>query len=104
MLKEEVELWRRDPVECVRELIGNPTFQAQMRYAPEKVYTSEQQEDWKFDNMWTSEWWWETQVRADAPEPEACAYISSGPAGPTLERKQEHPHLKAWATDPTLPK
>jgi hypothetical protein len=64
MLKEEVELWRRDPVECVRELIGNPTFQAQMRYAPEKVYTSEQREDRKFDNMWTSEWWWETQVRA----------------------------------------
>ena len=39
----------------------------------------------------------------DAPEPEACAYISGGPVGPTLECEQEHPRLKAWATSPTLP-
>ena len=44
-----------------------------------------------------------SRISADAPEPKARAYLSSGPAGPTLERKQEHPHLKAWATDPTLP-
>ena len=37
----------------------------------------------------------------DAPEPEACAYISSGPAGPTLERDHNLPLLKARATDPT---
>ena len=40
----------------------------------------------------------------DAPEPKACAYLSSSSTGPTLEREQEHPHLKAWAMDPTLPK
>ena len=40
----------------------------------------------------------------DVPEPEACTYISGGPASPALERKQGHPHLKAWAMDPTLPK
>ena len=41
---------------------------------------------------------------ADAPEPRACAYISGGLAGPTLEREQGHPHLKAWAMDLTPPK
>jgi hypothetical protein len=29
-LTEEVELWRRDPVECIKELIGNPAFQKHM--------------------------------------------------------------------------
>ena len=43
-------------------------------------------------------------LATDAPEPKACAYLSSSPAGPTLEWKQGHPHLKAWARDPTLPK
>ena len=40
----------------------------------------------------------------DAPEPEACAYISGGPAGPTLEREQGLPLLKGRETDPTSPK
>jgi len=26
MKQETVELWRRDPVECVEELIGNPAL------------------------------------------------------------------------------
>ena len=34
-------------------------------------------------------------VAVDAPEPKAHAYLSSSPAGPALEREQEHPHLKA---------
>ncbi|KAI0665542.1 hypothetical protein C8Q78DRAFT_1072936 [Trametes maxima] len=36
-LTEELELWRRDPVECIRELIGNPAFKDHMSYAPVKV-------------------------------------------------------------------
>ncbi|OBZ67180.1 hypothetical protein A0H81_13050 [Grifola frondosa] len=35
---ENVELWRRDPVECIRELLGNPAFKDDLRYAPEKMY------------------------------------------------------------------
>jgi hypothetical protein len=38
----------------------------------------------------------------DAPEPKACAYISSSPAGPTLERDHNLSLLKARAMDPTL--
>ena len=37
----------------------------------------------------------------DAPEPAACAYISCGPVGPTLERDHNLPLLKARAMDPT---
>ncbi|KAF7333807.1 hypothetical protein MVEN_02337600 [Mycena venus] len=34
--KEEVEFWKRDPVECIKELMGNAAFREKMRYAPQK--------------------------------------------------------------------
>jgi hypothetical protein len=40
-------------------------------------------------------------MTVDAPEPKACAYISSGLAGPTLERDHNLSLLKARAMDPT---
>ncbi|KAI9463425.1 hypothetical protein HD554DRAFT_2206419 [Boletus coccyginus] len=37
---KELELWMRDPVTCIQELIGNPTFNKTMVYAPEKEHLS----------------------------------------------------------------
>jgi hypothetical protein len=37
---------------------------------------------------------------ADAPEPEACVYISNVPVGPMLERDHNLSLLKARAMDP----
>ncbi|KAG1872983.1 hypothetical protein DFJ58DRAFT_836804 [Suillus subalutaceus] len=34
MLHENIELWMRDPVECVKDLLGNPLFRDHMVYAP----------------------------------------------------------------------
>ncbi|KAG8986685.1 hypothetical protein FRB94_002607 [Tulasnella sp. JGI-2019a] len=31
---ETLELWMRDPVECVKELMGNPVFAESMAYGP----------------------------------------------------------------------
>ncbi|KAI0688819.1 hypothetical protein C8Q76DRAFT_772033 [Earliella scabrosa] len=59
--KEEVELWRRDPVECVRELMGNPAFRDLLRYAPEKLFTDAEGAEWLYDEMWTGDWWWNMQ-------------------------------------------
>ncbi|KAJ6450933.1 hypothetical protein C8R45DRAFT_1113856 [Mycena sanguinolenta] len=63
LMSEEVELWMRDPVECIKELMGNPAFREHMAYAPERVYgTREGRADSHiFDEMWTAEWWWELQ-------------------------------------------
>ncbi|KAG1797668.1 hypothetical protein EV424DRAFT_1475057 [Suillus variegatus] len=47
--KEELELWLRDPVDCIQELMGNPQFKNMVSYAPER--------------MWTGDWWWEMQAR-----------------------------------------
>ncbi|KAG0700884.1 hypothetical protein DFH29DRAFT_806960, partial [Suillus ampliporus] len=38
MLHEDIELWMRDPVECVKDLIGNPFFKDHMVYAPARAY------------------------------------------------------------------
>ena len=62
-MKETLELWRRDPVECVRELIGNPAFQNGMRYAPERVYADEDGTTRVYEEMWSGDWWWDMQVR-----------------------------------------
>lgn len=59
---EKLELWRRDPVECVRELLGNPALKEYMKYAPERVYEDVEQTTRVFDEMWTGDWWWDTQV------------------------------------------
>ncbi|KAG1720164.1 uncharacterized protein EDB91DRAFT_1240430 [Suillus paluster] len=41
-LTEQHELWRRDPVRCVCDLIGNPAFKDYLSYVPEKVYADAQ--------------------------------------------------------------
>ncbi|KAJ6592687.1 hypothetical protein B0H19DRAFT_1204841 [Mycena capillaripes] len=60
---ETVELWFRDPVECVRELIGNPMFRNAMRFGPEELYADEKGEIRVFEEMWTGDWWKEIQKR-----------------------------------------
>jgi hypothetical protein len=65
-LTEEMELWCRDPIDCIKELIGNPAFKKHMQFKPERVFTDGQRKNEKFDNMWTCKWWWDLQVRITA--------------------------------------
>ncbi|KAG1885999.1 hypothetical protein F4604DRAFT_1572207 [Suillus subluteus] len=60
-LEEEVELWSQDPVECVKELIGNPAFKADMAYSPAKAYSDHAGQHRVIDEMWTADWWGEKQ-------------------------------------------
>ncbi|KAJ6564347.1 hypothetical protein B0H19DRAFT_941521 [Mycena capillaripes] len=57
-------MWCRDPVECVRELVGNAAFTKQ-QYAPYRVFKSfvdRKYSNREINEMWTAEWWWEIQV------------------------------------------
>ena len=63
IMHEEVELWYRDPIECMKELIGNPAFKDYISYVPEHVYLDKEGKTRVFDEMWTCNWWWDTQVR-----------------------------------------
>ncbi|KAJ7754199.1 hypothetical protein DFH07DRAFT_721684, partial [Mycena maculata] len=58
---EVFEMWYRDPVECVRELLGNPSFTKQA-YEPCCIFKQENCSNREFNEMWTAEWWWEIQV------------------------------------------
>lgn len=42
---ESVDVWFRDPIDCIKELLGNPMFADHMHYAPEKVFTDETKEE-----------------------------------------------------------
>ncbi|KAJ6545618.1 hypothetical protein B0H19DRAFT_955127 [Mycena capillaripes] len=59
--REEVEFWKRDPIECIRELMGNAAFREKMRYAPQRVYRDAAGTRREFNEMWTGEWWWNLQ-------------------------------------------
>ncbi|KAG0696694.1 hypothetical protein DFH29DRAFT_1004362 [Suillus ampliporus] len=60
-LHEDLELWTRDPVECIKELIGNPLFKEYMVYAPSRAYEDEAGTKRIIDDMWTADWWWDKQ-------------------------------------------
>jgi len=62
IMHEDVELWMRDPVECIKDLIGNPLFKDHMVYAPSRAYTDRAGLHRVIDDMWTADWWHETQV------------------------------------------
>jgi hypothetical protein len=59
---ETVELWRRNPIECIRDLIGNPEFKQYMKYSPHRLYTNENGTNQCWDEMATGSWWWDVQV------------------------------------------
>ncbi|KAH9979616.1 hypothetical protein BJV74DRAFT_879411 [Russula compacta] len=48
---ELLELWFQDPVECIKELIGNPSFREHISYILSKIY----------NEAWTGDWWWTMQ-------------------------------------------
>ncbi|KAJ6524347.1 hypothetical protein B0H19DRAFT_1215001 [Mycena capillaripes] len=58
---ETLELWYRDPVDCIRELMGNPVFRDVTQYAPQKLFEDEKGKSEIINEMWTADWWWRLQ-------------------------------------------
>jgi hypothetical protein len=63
MRTETAELWFRDPVECVKELIGNPAFKAVMDYALTRLFVDAEGNEEFISEMSSASWWWKMQVR-----------------------------------------
>jgi hypothetical protein len=59
---EELELWRRDTLECIQDLIGNPAFKDRMGFEPAQFFTDEACSDRLIDEAWTADWWWKAHV------------------------------------------
>lgn len=60
---ETIELWHRNPVECIAELLGNPYFRGKQEYAPRRIFRNKNGTNQEFGEMWTADWWWNIQVR-----------------------------------------
>lgn len=60
--QETLELWMRDPVACVQELLGNPAFKKELHYRPRRTFRDRQRQKQVYDETWTGDWWWKTQV------------------------------------------
>ncbi|THG98547.1 hypothetical protein EW145_g7410 [Phellinidium pouzarii] len=65
-MTETYPLWRRDVIEIIQELIGNPTFRNDIAYFPERAYTDAQGTCRIYDELWTADWWWDKQTVKDA--------------------------------------
>lgn len=61
-MTEELELWTRDPLECIKELMANPAFAGNMTYSPVQMFSDSAGTVREFKEMWTGDWWWKTQV------------------------------------------
>ncbi|KAI0690630.1 hypothetical protein BC835DRAFT_1280656 [Cytidiella melzeri] len=80
-LTESLELWFRDPIDCVRELLGNPMFKNLLAYAPERVYRDSQGRVRHIDETWTANWWWEVQDARRSPSMHGTILIGYIPVG-----------------------
>ncbi|KAJ7196887.1 hypothetical protein B0H12DRAFT_1038122 [Mycena haematopus] len=61
---ETVEMWFRDPVECVKELLANPMFAGKQAYQPCRVFkqlVDGELSNREYSEMWTADWWWDIQ-------------------------------------------
>ncbi|KAG8764147.1 hypothetical protein FRC12_008248 [Ceratobasidium sp. 428] len=60
---ETLDLWRRDSLDIVRKLIGDPRFAQKIQYAPEMHYqiTPDGRRVQVRGEAWTGDWWWRTQ-------------------------------------------
>jgi hypothetical protein len=73
---EKLELWKRDPVEGVKELLGNEMLHESLVYAPERVYADSAGTQRKYSQMWMADWWWDMQVSSPNVKITLCSLIS----------------------------
>lgn len=62
-LKEELELWARDPVAVIKDLLSNPSFAGNIDFEPVRVWLDEQGKTRCISETNTADWMWELQVR-----------------------------------------
>ncbi|KAH9953771.1 hypothetical protein BGW80DRAFT_1191841 [Lactifluus volemus] len=74
---EKLELWKRDPVEGVKELLGNEMLRESLVYAPERVYADSAGTQRKYSQMWMADWWWDMQTKLPVGSTIAPVILSS---------------------------
>lgn len=60
---EVVELWYRNILDVLAELLGDPELVKEAIFAPRKLYTDDTKTNRIYSEAMTGNWAWETQVR-----------------------------------------
>ncbi|KEP47459.1 hypothetical protein V565_154940, partial [Rhizoctonia solani 123E] len=59
---EKVELWFRDILGVIRELLGNHIYGMDLVFAPRQAFNDAAKTQRVYDEMWTGDWWLRLQV------------------------------------------
>ena len=51
-----------NPLELIQGLWSNPTYVDNMVFAPRKAWSCHKRNSRLYNEMWTGDWWWNTQV------------------------------------------
>ncbi|EJD45508.1 hypothetical protein AURDEDRAFT_64485, partial [Auricularia subglabra TFB-10046 SS5] len=62
-LIEKLELWFRNPVEIISDLLANPAFADRIDFEPVRVWLDELKTKRVYGEANTGNWWWELQKR-----------------------------------------
>ncbi|THU88810.1 hypothetical protein K435DRAFT_916207 [Dendrothele bispora CBS 962.96] len=99
------DLYKRDIIECIRALYGNPDHCQYLCFSPEQHYTDADKTCRLYHDFYTGRWWWDTQKAVEADKPGATiipVIISSDKTQITLFRnKSAYP---VYLTIGNLPK
>ncbi|KZV76152.1 hypothetical protein PENSPDRAFT_598761 [Peniophora sp. CONT] len=70
---EILDLWMRNPVEVIADIIGNPAFKDHAVFEPVQKTAAdgegdagEGEEEGIYDEMWSGHWWWNAQLKLPA--------------------------------------
>lgn len=61
--RKPAELFWRDPLKVVKQLLADPAYQNHLSYVPVKVFNDASSTTRQYNEMWTGNWWWRAQVR-----------------------------------------
>ena len=61
--EEVLDLWMRDAIVLIQELLEDPNFKNEMHHRPMHLYTDESWEERIFGEMWTADWWHKNAAR-----------------------------------------
>ena len=59
---EPLTFYYRDILASIRTLYGNPDFQHNLIFAPERHFTDEERMCRIYNEIYTGDWWWSVQV------------------------------------------
>ncbi|KAJ3723812.1 hypothetical protein C8R42DRAFT_719715 [Lentinula raphanica] len=102
---QALDIYRRDILECIQALYGNPDHSQYLCFTPERHYADADKTIRLYHDFNTGKWWWDTQKAVEADKPGATiipVILSSDKTQVTLFRnKSAYP---VYLTIGNLPK